>query len=170
MASDLNFNANDVKPNTRPDPMPNGDYRLAIVKSDIEPTKNGKGKMLKLEIAALDEPYKGQRIFEQLCIQHESEKTQSIAQGQLSAICHATGVLKLTNSSQLHNIPFIGRVRIEQDPGYDPKNVIKSYKPIAGAVPAASNGGAAATSAAQSTQPATPATSAAAPAWARKAG
>jgi hypothetical protein len=147
--SDLNFDANKVKPNSKPDPIPVGEYRLAITSSEVKPVSTGKGRCLNLELVVLDEgQYKGRKIFTNLNVQHENAQAQEIAQGELSAICHATGVLTLTNSSQLHNN------------GYDPKNVIKSYKPADGSAVVGSVAPAAA---------AAP-VAANAPAWARKTG
>lgn len=163
MSAEMNFDANSVKPSTgAPDPLPPGEYRLAIVSSEVKDTNNGKGKYLKLELIALDEPYKGRKVWTQLNIKHENEQTQKIAQEQLSAICHATGVLQLKNSSQLHNVPMLCKLIVKQDPGYDPKNEIRRYKAIAGGAPAAA---AQATTAAAA--PAAPAANA--PAWAKKA-
>src|SRR4051794_17495519 len=106
MGAALNFDANDVPPNTKPDPVPNGWYKMAIIASEVKPTSTGKGKSLKLELQVLDGEYKGRKAYKQLNIVHESAEAQRIAQGELSAICHATGVLKLSNSSQLHHIPM----------------------------------------------------------------
>jgi hypothetical protein len=160
--SDLNFDANKVKPNSKPDPIPVGEYRLAITSSEVKPVSTGKGRCLNLELVVLDEgQYKGRKIFTNLNVQHENAQAQEIAQGELSAICHATGVLTLTNSSQLHNKPMLCKVAIKPgNNGYDPKNVIKSYKPADGSAVVGSVAPAAA---------AAP-VAANAPAWARKTG
>lgn len=161
MPSDLNFDATGVQPNARPDPLPAGEYRMAITGSEVKPTSTGSGKMLKIELVVLDEPFKGRKVFDNLNIQNANPEAQRIAHGQLSAICHATGVLQLMNSFQLHNIPMLVRIAIKQSPGYDPQNVVKGYKGILAAP------GSAPASPAAAPAPAAP--SANAPAWARKA-
>jgi hypothetical protein len=146
MSAEMNFDATGVKPATgAPDPLPPGEYRMAIVSSEVKPTANGKGKYLKLEFVALDDPHKGRKVWTQLNIVHENEQTQKIAQEQLSAICHATGQLQVKNSGQLHNVPMMCKLIVKQDPGYDPKNEIRRFKAIEGAKPAAAHETAAAT-------------------------
>lgn len=161
MGAEMNFDANNVKPNSKPDPVPAGKYRVMITSSEVKPTANQKGKMLALEFVILDGDHKGRKLWDRLNVQHESKQAQDIAQGTLSAICHSVGVLQLKNSSQLHEIPLMAKVAVKQNPGYDPINEIKGYEAVDGG-PAKSIA---------STQPAaTPAPSANAPAWARKAG
>ena len=163
MGAALNFDANQVAPNSKPDPIPNGTYRMHIVASGVKPTNNGKGKYLKLELQVLDGEYKGRKVWDQLNILNENEQAQAIAQGQLSAICHATGVMKLTNSSQLHHIPMLVRVVVSEQKGYDPKNDVKGYKAIDGAKPAPAPATAESSPAAPAVDPAN------VPAWAKKA-
>lgn len=161
MSAELNFDANKVKPSERPAPVPNDWYTAAIIASKVEPVKSGNGQALKLDFQILDGPYKGRKIWPSLNIQHTNAQTQAIAQAELSAICHATGVMQLNNSAQLHNIPMRIRTIIVEQKGYDPKNEIKEYKKLEGAtsiVPAA----AAATPAVAPTQAAN------VPAWAAK--
>jgi hypothetical protein len=160
MGSEINFNANDVPPQTPFEPVPNGKYRAHIVDSEVKPTKDGRGKYLQLEWEILDGEYKGRKIWDRLNIVNPSETSQKIGQAQLSAVCHATGVLKLGNSGQLHHIPVTIKVTVKQSPGYDPQNEVKGYEAIAGSPAAA---------AATSTAPTSTATpTAAAPAWAQK--
>lgn len=158
MADAITFDATGVAPRTGFDPLPNGDYRAMIVESAVKETKDKKGKYLQLNWQILDGDYKGRIVFDRLNVQNPSETAQKIGQEQLSAVCHATGVLKLTSSAQLHNIPVTIKVRVKEEKGYDPQNEVKKYTAIAGAVPAAT-GAPAASSAAPA---------AAAPAWAQK--
>jgi DhnA family fructose-bisphosphate aldolase class Ia len=95
----------------------------------------------------------------------ERERRPSkIAQEQLSAICHATGVLKLTNSALLHNKPMLVKLSIKQSTGYEPQNDIEGVQAARRApMPANAGGNAAAAAAAPAT-----ASAANAPAWAQK--
>jgi len=158
----INFDANGVKPETGPEPVPNGEYRAMITASEIKATKDSTpdrpASYLQLSWTILDGQYKGRVIWDRLNVQNPSAEAQRIGQGQLSAVCHATGVMKLTDSKQLHNIPVLLKVVVKESKGYDPKNEIKKYTAIAGSSPVAA--------AAVPTSNATPA--AAAPAWATK--
>lgn len=164
MGAEMNFDARGVKPNAKPDPVPAGQYRVMITSSEVKPTKDTTGKLLELELVILDGEYKGRKLWDRLNIQNANAQAQSIAQGQLSAICHSVGVLQLKNSSQLHNLPLLAKVVVDQSPGYDPKNEIKRYESV-GTVSTETLPGATSAPA-----PAAAAPSANAPAWARKAG
>jgi hypothetical protein len=166
MSTEMNFDANSVKPAPPDGPplVPIGWHMMAIVASEMKTTNDGKGKYLKLEHQVIEGEYKGRKVWVQLNLVNPNETTVKIAQEQLSAICHATGVLKLKNSSQLHNIPMQCRVTIRQSKGYDPQNDIKGWKaPDGGTASVASPAQPTATVAAA----AAPA-SANAPAWAQK--
>jgi len=79
----------------------------------------------------VDEKCKGRVLFENLNLDNPNNTAVEIARGKLSSICRATGVMKVADSSLLHNIPFILKVAIEarKDTG-ELQNVIKGYKAI----------------------------------------
>lgn len=129
MGVELNFDATTVDPRSTFDPIPNGTYRMHVTSSEVKATKDGKGRYLQLVLAVLDGEYKGRQVWERLNIVNPNPTAQDIAQRQLSAICHATGVLKLANSSQLHHIPMMVSVVVKKSDGYDPSNEIKKYEP-----------------------------------------
>ena len=158
MSSNINFDATSVPPQTGFEPVPNGTYRAMIVESEVKPTKESGGQYLQLTWQILEGECKGRKIWDRLNIQNASAEAQRIGQSQLSAVCHATGVLKLTSSQQLHNIPCDVKTVVKESKGYEPKNEIKNYKSVPGAsAPAAT--------AAAPTSTAAPA--AVAPAWAQ---
>jgi hypothetical protein len=165
MSTEMNFDATNVKPASPNEPLPIGWYKMAIVASEMKRTNDQKGRYLKLELQVIDGDYKGRKAWTQLNLENENAQTVKIAQEQLSAICHATGVLKLTNSALLHNKPMLVKLSIKQSTGFDPKNEVKGYKPLTGDVPAIPAANAAAAAAAPTTAPAA---NTAAPAWAQK--
>lgn len=175
MAS-LNFDASQVAPKSSFAPIPAGTYLAHITESDVAPLKSGKGTGLKLTFEILDGQFKGRKLWENLNIQHTNPDTQKYAQQDLSAICHATGNIKLTETSALHFKPVKIKVTIRPaSGGYDEGNAIKGYENASGAKPAAfsapaapaANAPAAAPSAPAAAAPAAPAANV--PAWARKA-
>lgn len=168
MGTSLNFDATGVKPSSPNDPIPVGWYRMAIVASEKKKTNDGKGEYLKLEHQVLDGDFKGRKVWAQLNLQNPNETTVRIAQEQLSAICHSTGVLKVTNSAQLHNIPMLCKVSIKQSQGYEPQNEIKGWKADTGTAPASGTIPAATAAAAAAAPPTAPPPAANAPAWAQK--
>lgn len=127
------FDAEKVEPNSGFDPMPAGDYEAIIVSSELKETKSQPpGKYLKLELQILSGQFQNRKVWDQLnLVNHgaNKEKTEQIAKGTLSAICRAVNVLTPKNSSELHNKPLRITLKIEDDPQYGKKNVVKGYKP-----------------------------------------
>jgi uncharacterized protein DUF669 len=130
--ADLNFDATAVTPDAGiGDPLPTGWYNVGIDESNMNPTQDGLGTYLKLRFTVLDGQYQGRKVWEQLNLKNSNPQTVEIAQKQLSAICHAVGVLKPGKSEELHNIPL--KVRIGQkkaENGYDAGNRIMAYKNV----------------------------------------
>ena len=131
----LNFDANTVAPSEAFSPIPAGDYNMVISHSEMKPTKDGQGWYLELKLTVLDGPHKGRTIFDRLNLGNSNETAVKIAQQTLSAICHATGVLQVADSGQLHDKPM--KVAVKVKPGTtdypDPKNEIKGYGAYMGA-------------------------------------
>ena len=96
-------------------------------------------------------------------LQNPNPVAAEIGYKRLSAYCHATGVIQVQDSQQLHGIPFKARVSVRTDTTgqYDPSNEVKAVKHIN------EDTGTTAAPAAQQWQAAPPAqpAPAAAPAW-----
>jgi hypothetical protein len=139
------FNAQEVEPQSDFEPIPAGDYTAMIVESEMKPTKNGNGEYLQLVFEVCDGQYQSRKIFARLNLNNPNQTAVDIAQRELSAICHAVGVLTPDDSMDLHDKPMTVKVKIRQSPGYDPQNEIAAYKPLSGggsSKPAASASGA----------------------------
>lgn len=111
----LNFDASQVDPSIPFEALPSDKYLVEIVASDEMPTKAGDGTYLKLEFLVLDGPYKGRKVWDRLCLNHPSAETVKIARANLSAICHAIGVLHPGESHELHHIPLVINVKAKKD-------------------------------------------------------
>lgn len=131
------FDASTVKPQEAFEPVPEGWYILAIRNSEAKPTKDNESGYLVLELEVLEGEHKGRKVFDNLNLWNKSVQASEIAQRQLSAYCHATGVLVLNDSTQLHGIPLKAKLGIKADPGYDPRNVVKTVKHIQEPTPGA---------------------------------
>lgn len=138
----LSFDATTVAPQQSFDPIPAGVYIAHIIDSDVIATQSG-GQMLKLTHEVLDGPYKGRRVWSNINIRNASAEAERIGQSQLSALCHAAGVLQLQDSAQLQRIPLRMRVTIrpagpdKRGIHRDAQNDIKGYEAATGAAPAA---------------------------------
>ena len=100
------FDARTVDPATELGALPSGEYIVAITDSAMESTKAGDGQFLKLVFSVLDGPHKGAKVFDRLNLVNRNQTAVEIAQRALSAICHAVGVMAVTQSEQLHDRPL----------------------------------------------------------------
>ncbi len=97
-------------------------------------TRNGMGQFLWLMLDILDGPHKGRKIFDQLNLVNPNPTTVEIAQRTLSAICHATGRMHVSDSEELHLIPMTIQVKIKPPKnGYGESNAIAYLPPEGGA-------------------------------------
>lgn len=126
----LTFDASKVEPDNGIEVIPAGWYNAAIDESANKPTKDGVNSYTQFRFTVLDGQYKGRKLFARFNLQHTNAQTSEIAQKQLSALCHAAGVLQLSDTQQLHNIPMKVKAIIKKDEGYEPSNEIRSFKNI----------------------------------------
>lgn len=127
----LNFDARAVAPQQALDPIPAGWYTVKIIESEGAPTKDQSGAYLKLVFEVIDGPCAGRKVFDRLNLHNKNQQTVDIAYSQLSAICHATGVIQMSDTSQLHGKPLLAKVTVKQGDGtYAPSNEIKGYKAV----------------------------------------
>lgn len=145
MANLNGFNANEVEPTGSFEPIPAGKYPAAITESEMKPTKNGGGSYLQLTFTITEGEYKNRVLWARLNLNNSNATAVKIAMSELSAICHAVGVMQPRDSLELHNIPLviIVKLRKREDTG-ELTNEIKGYerKMSAGqtqTVPAADN-------------------------------
>ena len=123
-----------AKENNQSNVIPKGDYPALIVKSDKVPTKDGTGFRLTLQFQILQGEFKNKIIFEGLNlwlaeIDDKKREAVKIAKGQFSELCRAVNVLTPTASEQLHNIPLILKVGVQEADGSFPsRNVVRGYK------------------------------------------
>lgn len=153
--------------------LPAGDYTAIISASEFKLTKTHGGQYLALTFQIVDGPYQGRYLWHNLNLKNANPKAEEIAQRELSAICRATGQMRITDSNQLHDIPMKIAVAYLPPKGEFPeKNAIKKWEPTGvaaakAAKPSAPATGASAHPAAKAAQPSAPATGASVPPWKR---
>jgi len=131
---DTSFDATSIEPTTAYELLPAGTYRAQIVESEMRVTKNGMGQFLWLMIDILEGEQQGRKIFDQLNLVNPNPTTVEIAQRTLSAICHATGRMHVSDSEELHLIPMTIQVKIRPPKnGYGESNAIAYLPPDKGA-------------------------------------
>jgi hypothetical protein len=127
---DTSFDATSVEPTTAYELLPAGNYRAQIVESEMRVTRNGMGQFLWLMIDILEGEHRGRKIFDQLNLVNPNPTTVEIAQRTLSAICHATGRMHVSDSEELHLIPMTIQVKVRPPKnGYGESNAIAYLPP-----------------------------------------
>ncbi len=142
MADLRGFDANSVEPAGDFEPIPAGKYLAVITESEMKPTKAGTGSYLQLTFQVIDGEYRNRLLWARLNLDNPNDTARKIAQGELSAICRAIGVLSPNDSVELHNLPLVINVRCKKrnDTG-EMVNEVKGYaKKEAPAAPATGNG------------------------------
>jgi hypothetical protein len=128
MAS-LNFNAAAVEPQQSFDALPAGRYEVIIVDSEMKETKAGNGDYLMLTMEVIgDTKHSGRKLWTRLNLVNPNATAVSIAERELSAICHCVGILVPQDSEDLHDRPLIVDVIQELNPmSGQQTNRIKGY-------------------------------------------
>lgn len=111
--------------------LPNGTYQLEIEASEVKPTSNGKGTILKVtNNVVAPEEYAGRKLFNNYNLENESAQAQEIGQKQFAALCRAIGVDGVDDSEELHFHTYTARVALgkpSKDGQYPARAEIKRY-------------------------------------------
>lgn len=125
----LSFNAEGVDTTSQFDAIPAGDYEAMVTASQEKATKDGRGSYLELTLEIQGGQFQGRRLWDRLNLQNSNPKAVEIAQKQLAQLCHATGILQLNDSEQLHNRPVVVKVSAKHDDyAGEIRNEVKGYK------------------------------------------
>ena len=126
------FDANTVEPvSTNFDPIPAGQYLAMIVASEEKTSSKGH-EYLSLELDVIDGQYKGRKLWVNLNLHHPDPEAVKFARAELAEICKAVGVLRPTDSVQLHNLPMQISVKVGRRKDTDElQNRVKGYVPKA---------------------------------------
>jgi hypothetical protein len=130
----INFDATHVPPSTGElEPIPGGWYDAAMDASEMKPTKDAATTghaFLECRYNVISGQYAGRKLFARFNLRNSNPVAQEIAYKEFSAVCHASGVLQVQASEQLHGIPIKLKVKIEAATGqYGAKNDIVAYRP-----------------------------------------
>jgi len=132
----LNFNAAGVKPNTALEAIPSGVYPVVISATAEKPTRNGQGAFIEVEMTIQGGEFNGRKVYDRLNIKNNNQQAVDIAYATLSAICHVTGVMQMTDTGQLHGRPFmvvVAKLERSDQPGSgNMTNEVKGYKDVNG--------------------------------------
>ena len=121
------FDANEVPEADEFEVLPEGKYDAVIVESSMKATKSGTGKYLELKFL-LTKRHKGRYLWARLNLHNPKIKAVAMAKRELAAICTAVGVLRPTDSHDLHDIPLtlIVKCKFREDTG-EMVNEVRGY-------------------------------------------
>lgn len=123
------FNAEEVAPLGDRSPLPAGEYRCAIVKSEWKPTSRGDGKYLEFTFQILEGDCQGRMVWSRLNLQNPNGQAVQIARSELSSICRAIGKTKVSDTSEMHNEPLMVSVTVrKREDNGEPTNEVKGYR------------------------------------------
>lgn len=136
-----------VAPTISRGPLPEGQYEVIITRTDIKTTQRGDGEYIELEMQVTSGDHSGRRHWERLNVSNPNKKAEDIAQAALGQLCVAVGLQEMTDTEQLHDIPFVVSLEIDRkDPtrnrivGYSSASAAQPKAPAAPARPAAPAG------------------------------
>ena len=114
MANLKGFNANEVEPSTDFDPIPAGKYLTVITESEVKPNKAGTGSYLQLTFQVIDGEFKNRFLWARLNLDNPNSTAVKLAKAELSAICRAVGVMAPNDSTDLHDLPLVIKVKVKR--------------------------------------------------------
>lgn len=175
----LNFDTNNApKRESNYELLPAGWYTAQVTESEIVPLKSGLGQALKLTFEVLQDGYRNRKVWARLNIQHRgSPEAERIANEQLRELCESVGVVRMSDTVELHNKAVQIKVKVRKDDSgqYEDQNEVTGYKAVqGGAAPRAMAPGAAPSAApanapVAAAAPAAAAPAAATPPWVKRA-
>ena len=133
------FDASTVVPSQALEVIPSGWYPVTITNTEMKESGRKTGSFLSFEFTIIDGEHKGRKQYTNLNLINPNAQAVEIANENLSAICHATGVMVVNDSSQLHNIPFEIKVGMGKPTAEypEPSNEVKGFRKLGGTSAAA---------------------------------
>ena len=131
----FNFDTNTVAPRENNfEVLPAGTYNAQVTESEITALKSGNGSALKLTLEILSDGYRGRKVWARLNVKHTNPTAEQIAQQQLRELCDAIGVVRMTDTVELHNKPMQVKLKIRKDDSgqYEDQNEVVSFKALGG--------------------------------------
>lgn len=119
--AELNLNLSGVSSQSDFSPLPPGDYLVVAVDSLVVMTKTSGQPMLKVTLEVVDGQHRGRTIWDNFVLSNE------IAQKRLKSMAEAGGHPHpdfIKSSEELHGLPVMVKLKIEEKPGFSPQNKI----------------------------------------------
>ena len=107
--------------------LPAGEYVVMITESEVKESKtNASNSYLNMKLQVAKGEATGRVLYLRLNLWNNNEKAKLIADQQLKDIYRALNVTKVQDSSQLHDKPFVIKVKIKPDQNGEDRNEVQS--------------------------------------------
>lgn len=90
----MEFDPKTVEDNDSFSPLPEGDYKVAVLDGELKTTKAGNGTYVAMSFAVASGPHKDRRIFSNFNIENPSEKATQIGRAQFKRFLAALGIVE----------------------------------------------------------------------------
>lgn len=111
------------------DPLPEGDYAVMMIASEIKPTKEGNGMYMSTRLQVLEGKYANRLIFHNITIRNNNTLAVQIGHEQLKDLKDAVKLEKVSDSSQFHNIPITVAITCKKGRDGSMENRVARFKP-----------------------------------------
>ena len=112
-------------------PVPGGDYDVVAVKAEWrspKPEAESQNEYLYVEFDIVDSEYAGRKLWWRCHLQHDSERTQSIALNQMTAFCFSSGLKGWNDPEELVGLRATATVTVrEAQKGFPASNDIRTF-------------------------------------------
>jgi len=102
------------------EPLPDGTYTATITDSVKRKNSKGTGDLLELSFKVQVGEHSGKTLKAYLNLWNPNEQAKEIAWREMSAICHAVGVMQPNDSTDLHGLPLDIIVKVRQSKRVNP--------------------------------------------------
>lgn len=117
-------------------PVPAGWYSVSIGGAELKDTKAGTGQYINIRYDITGENHAGRVVFGMINIRNANPKAEEIGRQQLGELLRAIGKASVNDTDELLGGQLSIKVDISQREGYDPRNEVKAFKSLTGALPA----------------------------------
>ena len=131
------FDTNSVEPAAGFEALPAGWYPVQVSNAEIQDTKSGTGKYLKLELEVIGDSHAGRKVFARMNIVNPNPQAVQIAMRELAAVGQALNLAAITDTAELIGGQLQVKLVIKAEAGQEPQNEVKGYKPLGESTPPA---------------------------------
>lgn len=124
------FDTNSVEPAAGFEALPAGWYPVQISNAEIQDTKSGTGKYLKLELEVIGDHHAGRKVFARMNIVNPNPQAVQIAMRELAAVGQALNLAAITDTAELIGGQLQVKIVVKAEAGQEPQNEVKGYKPL----------------------------------------